>query len=119
MLVGARSGNIYLLTTTKRLLLMRKKAHTKSINCIRLAKPELFVTTGEDEYLRVWNGKFDCVYEQEMRRIDFFREIAKLNSENKYFEKASVERNLSAQSVSVWHNQQPSELCMLLATRNG
>ena len=98
---------------------MRKKAHNKSINCIRLIRDELFVTTGEDETLRIWNGRFECVYEQEMRRIDFFKEIAKLNSENKYFEKASMERNLSVQSVTVWPKQQPSELCLLVATRNG
>lgn len=55
-----------------------------------------------------------------MRRIDFFREIAKLNSENKYFEKATVERNLSVQSVSMWpEDHDESRITMLLATRNG
>lgn len=97
---------------------MRKKAHTKPINCLKLAKQDLLISSGEDEYIRIWNGKFECIYEQEMRRIDFFKELAKLNSENKYFEKA-VERNLSVQSISVWPHENVGALCLLMATRNG
>lgn len=64
LLLGMRSGSIYTISPTKKLVLLRKKAHTKTINCIRLAMREHFVTVGEDEYLKVWNDRFECIYEQ-------------------------------------------------------
>jgi hypothetical protein len=45
VVVGTKSGKLGVITTNKRFVIIREKAHSKTINCIQLAKGEMFITT--------------------------------------------------------------------------
>lgn len=102
-------------------IVVKEKAHSKMINCLKITEilgdKVVIVTSGEDEFVRVWDTKFNLINEVNMRKTGFY-------------ESNMGTRNVSVQSLDVFScklprrqskegEEQQSLSVLLLGTRNG
>lgn len=56
------------------------RAHNKMINCLKVSEilgdKVVIITSGEDEYIRIWDTKFNLINEFNIRKTGFFEGTA-------------------------------------------
>lgn len=83
-IIAANNAGDLLLVTCGKHIVARERAHQKMINCLKIA--ELFkdkilvLTAGEDEFVRVWDTKFNLVNEIALRKTGLFHDLPSTRS---------------------------------------
>ncbi len=71
LLVGTRKGTIAMICQEKNFIVVRNRAHERRINCllkININQDVFFVTTSEDQMIKIWSKKFAPLYYSEMKK---------------------------------------------------
>ena len=71
LLVGTRKGTIGMVCQERNFVVVRNRAHEQRINCmlkININKDVFFVTTSEDQMIKIWSKKFVLLYYSEMKK---------------------------------------------------
>lgn len=109
LIVGTYSGSIGVVVNKNKFIILKERAHGKFINCIRWIKiggkgqNDLFVTSSEDETIKVWNKYFECLFDQDIKKIEDYKEMFKVTVDKKIIDKYNFDHNLSIQSISYWN----------------
>lgn len=75
MIVGNNFGELALVSCGK-YIVVRERAHDKMINCLKISEilndKVVIITSGEDEYIKIWDTKFNLINEFHIRKTGFF-----------------------------------------------
>ncbi|CAD8183513.1 unnamed protein product [Paramecium pentaurelia] len=123
IIVGNNFGDLALVSCGK-YIVVKERAHQKMINCLKISEilgdKVVIITCGEDEYIKIWDTKFNLINEFNIRKTGFFQDGT------------PAIRNLSAQSIDIFSCKVPKRQLneeeveeshnlsvMLVGTRNG
>ncbi|EGR31153.1 hypothetical protein IMG5_116830 [Ichthyophthirius multifiliis] len=125
IIAGNNNGDLILVACGK-YIIAKEKAHLKMINCLKITElfqdKVLIITSGEDEFVKIWDTKFNMINEINIRKTGLFSDVP-------------FSRNLSAQSLDLFSCKYPKKSenenslgdsdndtvypILLLGTRNG
>ena len=61
-------------------IVVKERAHAKMINCLKISEilgdKVVIITSGEDEYIKIWDTKFNLINEFNIRKTGFFEGTA-------------------------------------------
>jgi len=94
IIVGNNFGELALVACGK-YIVVKERAHEKMINCLKITEilrdKVVIITSGEDEFIRIWDTKFNLINEFNIRKTGFFESTT-----------ATGIRNMSAQSIDIF-----------------
>lgn len=100
IIVGNNFGDLALVACGK-YIVVKERAHSKMINCLKISEilgdKVVIITSGEDEFIRIWDTKFNLINEFNIRKTGFFEGGSS----------AANPKNLSAQSIDVFSCKVP------------
>ena len=77
--MGNNFGELALVACGK-YIVVKERAHDKMINCLKISEiltdKVVIITSGEDEFIRIWDTKFNLINEFNIRKTGFFEGIA-------------------------------------------
>jgi hypothetical protein len=75
IIVGNNFGELALVACGK-YIVVKERAHDKMINCLKITEilrdKVVIITSGEDEFIRIWDTKFNLINEFNIRKTGFF-----------------------------------------------